>query len=143
MASDQYTPGDIEAFVGEQVGEPVCALDPDLDLFQKFGIDGDDCVEFISQFGKAFDVNLSRYLWYFHHGEEPHAGFAFQIFWPAPNERVARIPISPRVLLSSANAGIWTIEYPPYSLPKLRYDVIAAWLFLTPLLGFGLLLFSR
>ena len=137
MASDRYRLEDIEAFVAKQVGEPVGALDPGLDLFERFRIDGGNCDEFVTKFSAAFDVNLSGYLWYFHHGEEPHPGLLFQVFWPPPDQRVARIPISPRILLASANAGAWTIEYPEHSLPKRRHDIIAGWVFLTLIVLFG------
>ena len=115
--------------------EPVAGVDPGLDLFERFGMDGDDCDDFIISFGRAFEVNLSGYLWYFHHGEEPHWGVVFQLFWRAPNDRVTRIPVSPQVLQSSANTGTWAIEYPPHSLPKRRYDVVACWVFMLALLA--------
>jgi hypothetical protein len=127
---EPYTAADIIAFISTQRGMPTTAVSEKSDLVDDCRLDGDDFEEFMGQFGTAFDVDLSSYLWYFHHGEEPHFGALFQIFFPAPDRRVTRIPISPKILLDSANAGHWVLEYPPHVLPKRRYDVIAAWVFL-------------
>lgn len=127
MANARYTIDHINCFLVEQLGKTASAVRADDDLHRDHGVDGDEFSELMQQFGTRFGVDLSTYRWYFHHGEEPHWGALFQLFFRAPHQRVARVPISPGTLLASANAGKWLLEYPPHSIPKRRYDAIAAW----------------
>lgn len=91
------------------------------DVFGSLGIDGDDAFEFIESFGEKFLVNLDGYRWYFHHGEE---GWGLGgVFFPPPNTRVDNIPITVDMLLESAKAGRWKLNYPPHVLPARRWDL--------------------
>lgn len=99
------------------------ALGPDVDLFWKAGIDGDDAVEFMGEYSKKFNVNMDKYLWYFHHDEESLGSFG-AVFFAPPSYRVKRIPITIMMLTNFANAGRWDIKYPKHTLPKRRYDIL-------------------
>lgn len=121
-----YSRDEIDIFVEKHFGQPIAGPNGRLDIFEGFGITGDDCSIFMRDFGAAFRVEMEGYRWYFHEEEEPGLGRFFQILFPPPNKRVSRIPISTDLLLSSSNAGKWALEYPPHILPKRRYDVIAS-----------------
>ncbi|WP_296595421.1 DUF1493 family protein [Phenylobacterium sp.] len=93
----------------------------DADLFDVLGIDGDDAFEFIDAFAGRFSIDVSSYRWYFHHGEE---GFGpGGLLFRSPDRRVKRIPISVEVLSEAVRTGRWPIDYPPHSLPKVRWDI--------------------
>jgi hypothetical protein len=117
---------DIREFIQRHVRNRAEHIRDDSDLFQELRLGGADCDDFMNEFGKAFHVDLSAFLWYFHYEEEPHSGIVFAWLFLPPNMRVARIPIAPDGLLAAANAGTWTIDYPAHAIPRRRYDVVAA-----------------
>ena len=45
-------------------------LQSNSDIFETVRISGDDCFELIEKFSKKYDVDISNFLWYFHHEEE-------------------------------------------------------------------------
>lgn len=95
----------------------------DADLFKTFGIDGDDAFEFIDKFARKFEIDVSGYLWYFHHGEE---GFGLgQFFFKPPYRRVPRLPITLNVLADAIETHIWPIQYPAHTPPRRRWDITA------------------
>jgi hypothetical protein len=94
----------------------------DSDIFAELEITGDDFDDFIQEFQRKFDVDMSSYLWYFHSDEEGISVFG-SIFKPS-HKRVDRIPVSPKMLLDFANRKKWDLIYPEHSLPKRRYDLI-------------------
>lgn len=97
-------------------------IHPNSDLSSDLGIEGDDFFELEEQFAKQFNVDMSGYLWYFHHGEE--GGFHLGgIFFKPPYKRVSHIPVTPLVLLEAANHRKWPIKYPDHHLPAKRYDI--------------------
>ena len=118
---------DINSFLRKELGAWIGkrSLGEDTDLFGELGVDGDDCGEFLQAFAQRFDVDMAGFLWFFHHGEEGYSPFSW--IFPPPDRRVGRIPVTPGLLLASANAGKWAVDYPAYSLPKRRYDMIASW----------------
>lgn len=93
----------------------------DADLFDQFGIDGDDASDFMTAFGACFDVACEDYRWYFHHREEGWNIAA--LFFAPPNRRVERIPITPDILVRIIETAQWPVQYPPHVLPKVRWDV--------------------
>lgn len=103
-------------FLGETLPES-----DDADLFARFGIDGDDAVEFMDSFGERFEVAGENYRWYFHHGEEG-ANFGGFFFAP-PYRRVKRVPITPDILIEAIEARRWPLEYPLHREPKVRWDI--------------------
>lgn len=116
-----YTFQDIKSFLEEKVGCDKDEIIETCDIVKDLGCYGDDFDELISEYSKKFHVDISSYLWYFHTSEE---GNSFGgIFFKAPNERVKRIPVTPAVLLDSANIGKWVISYPLHTLPKKRFDI--------------------
>jgi hypothetical protein len=145
MAGVCYTIDDINGFLVQQLGRRASNIGIDDDLNRDHGLEGDEFSGLMARFGSEFGVDLSTYRWYFHHGEEPHWGAFFQLLFRAPYQRVKQIPISPKMLLASANAGRWLLEYPSHSLPERRYDAIAAWCFvlLLPAVALGLAFLFR
>ena len=90
------------------------------------GIWGDAHDALMSQYAEKYGVDMSGYLWYFHTREEPFfPSFGF-VFKP-PYSRVTRMDITVGTLLEGANTGRWPVKYPPHSLPRYRYDVIASY----------------
>jgi hypothetical protein len=92
---------------------------------QDLGVYGDDMDDFMRKFADRFDVDLSGYRWYFHTGEEGFNPIWF--FIRPPNRLVEEIPITLAVLLESARRKLWAIEYPPHTLPRVRWDVVLTW----------------
>jgi hypothetical protein len=97
-------------------------IQPDSDLFGKFGIVGDDFHEMIEKYAQNYQVDMSSYLWFFHCDEEGQS-FGGILFKP-PYSRVDRIPVTPSLLASFLTTKKWDINYPPYILPQRRYDLI-------------------
>ncbi len=78
---------------------------------------GDDMDEFITTYSEHFRVDVSAYLWYFHTGEEGFMPIGLFLV-RAPNQRVAKIPISIEMLHRFAVLRHWALEYPPHRPPK-------------------------
>lgn len=117
---DKYSEENIISFLTDLVGrEKITAL---TDIFSDLGVVGDDFHEMIEEYSKKFSVDMTSYLWYFHSDEEGQNFGA--CFFKTPNERVKRIPVTPKMLVDFANKGKWTIDYPEHTLPKRRYDLI-------------------
>ena len=129
------TLGEIASFVREQTGAPE-PLALTTDLHGDLGVDGDDMHELILEFSRRFAVDVSGYRGYFHCGEEglPLLGW---LFFPPPHRRVERIPITPAMLHQYAIEHRWSLEYPPHTLPKRRYDVWVDLTLFALVLGFG------
>lgn len=96
-------------------------LSPDTDIFSKLCMSGDDCADFIEKFFEKFGIESSGYRWYFHHGEEGYNWGG--IFFKPPYRRVNRIFVTPRILEDAIKIKRWPIEYPPYELPPIRWDI--------------------
>ncbi len=134
---------EIYNFIAERSGVSAEELAPDMDLSRDAGIEGDDFFELEAEFEKRFSVDMSAYRWYFHHGEE--GGFSIgALFFKPPYSRVKHIPITPELLLRSANAHSWQLTYPPHQLPRRRFDLLFNQLFLGSIgvIGLGLLLWK-
>lgn len=94
----------------------------DTDIFADLGVVGDDFHEMIDLYARKYNVDMTKYLWYFHSDEEGQSiGGGFS---KPPYERVKRIPVTPNMLTEFSNKGAWTIDYPEHTLPKRRYDLI-------------------
>lgn len=130
---EQYSLEEIYAFLISQLG--IAAerkkLRPEISLHDDLHVDGEDFWELEEAFAKRFNVDMSNYRWYFHHGDEASLNFGGLFFAP-PNKRVKSIPVTPKVLMDSANAGKWVIEYPPHKLPDARYDMYINWILFLP-----------
>jgi len=109
-------------------------MNSEVDIFYDLGVTGDDFHEMIEKYEKKFNVDMTSYLWYFHADEEGQNTGG--IFFKAPNERVNRIPLTPKMLVDFANKGKWTINYPKHNLHKRRYDII-----INRVLIFGLIIY--
>ncbi len=53
----------------QEVSNEDVALTPNVDLFDHLGSDDDDGGEFIERFSNKYEIDISGYRWYFHHGE--------------------------------------------------------------------------
>ncbi len=116
-----HTIDDICAFLSKEIGVKPSKLAPNTDIYEDLGVYGDDCFELEESFAKTFHVNMSSYRWYFHHGEEGWSPGG--LFFKSPQNCVTRIPITPRLLLDSANNNRWMLEYPEHTIPSRRYDL--------------------
>ena len=116
-----YTIDEIIDFVKNETFSEVVFADSDIE--RDLGCTGDDFPELMDKYSKKYNVEMSNYLWYFHHTEE---GNSFgSNFFSAPNEIVNHIPVTPSLLLEFAKNGKWDLTYPEHKLPKRRYDLIA------------------
>lgn len=105
-------------------------LNSNSDVFAEVGVSGDDCNDLMITYQKKYQVDMSKYLWYFHHEEEGSWNTIGGSFFQRPNERVKRIPITPKMLTEFANSKKWNVDYPEHNLPKYRYDIIISWSFI-------------
>lgn len=105
-----------EGFLGEKL-----PTNGDADLFERFGIEGDDASEFMDSFAARFGVDRQNYRWYFHHSDE--GANIGALFFVPPYQRVHRIPITPSILTEAIETKQWPINYPPHNLPTARWDV--------------------
>lgn len=110
---------EIYSFLIESQGVRRGDLYPAVDLSNDLGIEGDDFFELEEEFEEKFMVDMSSYLWYFHHGEEGWNIGA--LFSPAPYQQVKHIPVTPEILLEAAKTKVWPIGYP---LHKIRNRAI-------------------
>jgi hypothetical protein len=111
---------------------------PDSDLNVDQGVDGDDFDEMMAQYQKAFNVDMTSYLWYFHSAEEGAIHSIGAAFSKPPYERVDHIPVTPRMLQDFAEKGKWDLEYPVHKLPQYRWDGIINVLLLVLFLSWAL-----
>ncbi len=120
-------PPDLDAFIRDISGEDRLPA-KDADLFHKFGIDGDDASEFMEAFAARFGVDMTGFLWYFHHGEEVWSPLSF-VFKP-PYMRVKTIPVTIALLEEAIATKRWPVVYPPHTLPERRWDILAVYPFM-------------
>lgn len=92
------------------------------DIFKDLGVVGDDFDELMADYQVKYNVKMDKYLWYFHADEEGHSIGGF--FFKAPNARVSRIPVTPKMLTEFASKKEWSIDYPDHKLPKYRWDIV-------------------
>lgn len=109
-----------------------------IDLEKDLELTGEDFEEFIQYFAEEYQIDMSKYLWYFHRHEEGlNIG---SLFFKPPSKRVARIPITPSILHKAAAERVWPLEYPPHRLPKIRWDIAITICFFTTMVVSMLLL---
>ncbi|WP_299262767.1 DUF1493 family protein [uncultured Psychrosphaera sp.] len=123
---------DIYLFLEEALGIDPKTIKPGSDLFEDFGVFGDDLFELIEVFSENYSVNVDDFLWYFHSPEE--ASSLFRMIFLPPNKRVSRIPITPDMLVQYANQKCWGLEYPAHEIPNRRWDILLSQLLLITLL---------
>ena len=113
---------EIYRFIQEELEVPEALLNTNVDLFETFDIQADACADFMEKFAEKFKVDLSDYLWYFHHGE---AGLNIGgIIVAPPYKRVERLAITPDILRQAANKRRWKLQYPEHKIPKKRWDMV-------------------
>ena len=135
----KYSLQDIVVFLADTIGCAEGELKENSDLLNDLGCCGDDFHELIDKFGEKFNVQMDSYLWYFHNEDEGSLAGWNSMLFKAPYEMVDYIPVTPMVLLDSANQGKWTITYPEHHLPKRRYDVLTDQILLVLIFVFVLL----
>lgn len=102
-------------------------LNENSDIYKDFNINGDDFFELMDAFAEEYSVDMSNYNWFFHHESEGYlVSWTAQFFKPQRE----RIPITPKLLLESANTRNWPLKYPP-DPPDLPWNLIRL-LSLTP-----------
>lgn len=107
--------------LSDQIGVARKNITVDTDIERDLSCTGEDFNELMDAYSKRFNVDMSDYRWYFHTQEE---GFNIgsMVFNP-PNERVERIPVTPKMLAEFAVHGKWGVAYPEHQLPKYRLDL--------------------
>ncbi|MBL0118014.1 MAG: DUF1493 family protein [Saprospiraceae bacterium] len=118
---NNYQLTDIISFVAEGTVSKKVYENSDIDRDLRWT--GDDFDELMEKYAQRYQVDMSSYLWYFHHAEEGN-NFG-SAFFRAPNELVEHIPVTPKLLFEFAQKGKWDLDYPEHTLPKRRYDLIA------------------
>jgi hypothetical protein len=98
-------------------------LKPGDGLHYDQGVGGDDFKELIDEYAKAFNVDMTLYLWHFHADEEGGWNSIGRSFIRPPYERMPHIPVTPVLLFKIANKGYWDVPYPPHKLPRQRWDI--------------------
>lgn len=124
MIQRTYSFDDIKGFIVERTSCEEKEVTPNCDLMNDLGCSGDDFHELIDDYRNKFNVNMDNYLWYFHTDEESHSNSVGRFFFKAPYERVRHIPVTPTLLLDSANSGNWLLTYPEHTLPRRRNDIL-------------------
>jgi hypothetical protein len=97
-------------------------LSDDADILDRLGIDGGDAFDLIERFATKFEIDITNYHWYFHHGEEVSLNIG-SLFFKPPYRRVDRIPTLPQVLAEAIHTKRWPVEYPEHKLPSVRWDI--------------------
>lgn len=97
-------------------------LSEQFDLCGEFGMSVFDLDDLLEEFAERFAVDLSGYRWYFHSDEEGVSPGRW--FFPAPQDRVTRIPLRLGLLHRAAELGRWPLDYPEHSLPARRWDIV-------------------
>jgi hypothetical protein len=116
---------DLIRFVEEETASEKANENSDIE--RDLGCTGDDFDEFMESYSVRYNVDMTSYLWYFHHAEEGNSWGSN--FFKAPNEIVDRIPVTPKMLFEFAQKRKWDLKYPEHILPKRRYDIIANQIF--------------
>ncbi len=114
------TTDDIIKFLKDLSG--VDKVEPNADIGYDLGMQGDDFDEMIEKYSSKYSVDMTNYLWYFHHAEEGSSSIG-GLFFDPPNKQVKRIPLTPSMLTDFANGGKWDINYPDHKIPKNRNDI--------------------
>ena len=109
-------------FIKDKIGAD--KVSENIDIANDLGVDGDDFYEFINEFSKKYNVDISSCLWYFHCSEEGSWNSIGGIFFKSPDKLVQHIPITPLMLFEFAKQGKWNIQYPVHKFPNRRYDII-------------------
>lgn len=98
-------------------------------------MEGDDANEFLQEFAEAFEADLGALLWYFHYNaDEPPYVQRVCPFSP-DGQRLRQRPIKLGDLVAAAEAGQWTVTYPP---PHEARETLLSKLFRWHLAGFAL-----
>lgn len=118
---------EVSAFIKSFTGSHK-SIDDGTKIVEDLGVNGDDLSELLEKYAKTFDVDMTKYLWYFHGKEEPSLNVG-AIFFRPPHKRVERIPITVGMLKSFASTKKWAVEYPPHHMPALRIDIFITWVF--------------
>ena len=106
------------------------------DVETEIGCYGDDFTELIEEYSNRFNVDVSTYLWYFHTGDEGFSSIGGLFFKP-PNNRVERIPVTPKMLFEFAEKGKWDVKYPQHRIPKYRLDLL-----INSIIGIGVIVYA-
>jgi len=107
-------PDDLEQAVRRFVAEQLPWLPPDMpegaDLVEAARIYGDDVCEFVEDFGRRFNVDVTGFRWEHHTG--PEGCNPLWLLFPPRWTRLPNLPIRTIDLIDSARDGRWSIRYP-------------------------------
>lgn len=98
------------AFTAAETGVDLQKLTLNTTLARDLGLDGDDADEFLTNFAKQFQVDLSGFTFNLHFG--PEAVSSLDIFLQSSsNQKSTLIPITLSDLIDSVAAGYWAKRY--------------------------------
>jgi hypothetical protein len=88
------------------------------DIFVANGIEGDDADELVDDFAKRFDVDMTHFYEhdYFHYVANEPPGHRRVLPIDTQGKVVPFIPISLDMLVTSAEAGKWVLDYPEHTV---------------------------
>ncbi|MDO6422800.1 DUF1493 family protein [Saccharophagus degradans] len=112
---------EIYAFLAEVGAVKKSKFHPESDFVKELGIEGDDFSEIIECFAEKYGVDMRKYRWYFHHGEEGWNLGA--LFIKPPYAQVQRIAVTPSILLQAAMTKKWPLSYPEHKITEGRPDI--------------------
>lgn len=91
---------------------------PNSDILEGLGITGDDTNELLQKYARLYNVDMHRYLWYFHTEEEGMKIFSVHVY-----ERLGgKIPITLSLLADFANSGNWDYPYPEHDASFIKAE---------------------
>jgi hypothetical protein len=111
---------DVAAFVAEERGAPLQRIAPETTLFGDLGMDGDDAVEFFTEFFRRFEVESGNFQISRHFGSEGWPLVTpFALLWRAirfiagdaeeTHERAGLMPVRIADLVAAVEARRWTL----------------------------------
>lgn len=98
---------DVRAFLCETCRVSRESLTPSTRLLHDLGIDGDDAVEILTDFGKRFGVDLSSFPFQRYFGSEVGAGIRWLVRKVHGRDAIRLASITLQDLLDAANQGRW------------------------------------
>jgi len=85
------------------------------------GIAGDAADEFLLAFAGRFDVDLTKFRYYFHYDGDELPGYPKAVARDAKGKPHSFIPITLDMLIAAVERGRWEFDYPAFTLRTTRF----------------------
>jgi hypothetical protein len=101
---------DILLFIEKRGGRRPDVLE-EADILRALGVDGDEALTMMTDFGTEFSVDMAGYEPAFHHLDQ---GRLLRPSWPLPAPPLygVRLPLAVSTLVRAAQTGRWPLRYP-------------------------------